>query len=121
MVLSLGHNKKRKKEIIMAEEKRELTEEELEFSLKADRANAFMKKLDIPFITLTFSEHTHNLSVKATEKHFAIAIDSLLEEVIKNLDPQEDIMKILLFMGMLKGNMDKLDALLPTLGESDED
>lgn len=105
----------------MSEEKKVQTEEELEFQLKSGRANEFMRKLDIPFITITFSEDTHNVSVNASEKHFAIAIDSLLEEIIKNLDPQEDIMKILLFMGMLKGNMDKLDALLPTLGESNED
>lgn len=105
----------------MSEEKKVQTEEELEFQLKAGRANEFMKKLDIPFITITFSENTHNLSVNACEKHFAIAVDSLLEEIINNLDPQEDIMKILLFMGMLKGNMDKLDALLPTLGGNDED
>lgn len=105
----------------MSEEKKVQTEEELEFQLKSGRANEFMRKLDIPFITITFSEDTHNVSVNASEKHFAIAVDSLLEEIINNLDPQEDIMKILLFMGMLKGNMNKLDALLPTLGESDED
>lgn len=105
----------------MSEEKKVQTEEELEFQLKSGRANEFMRKLDIPFITITFSEDKHNVSVNASEKHFAIAVDSLLEEIINNLDPQEDIMKILLFMGMLKGNMDKLDALLPTLGESDED
>lgn len=105
----------------MSEEKKVQTEEELEFQLKSGRADVFMKKLDIPFITITFSEDTHNVSVNASEKHFAIAINSLLEEIINNLDPQEDIMKILLFMGMLKGNMDKLDALLPTLGGNDED
>ena len=105
----------------MSKEEKVQTEEELEFSLKTDRANAFMRKLDIPFITITFLEDTHNVSVNASEKHFAIAVDSLLEEIINNLDPQEDIMKILLFMGMLKGNMDKLDALLPTLGGNDED
>lgn len=105
----------------MSEEKKVQTEEELEFQLKSGRANEFMRKLDIPFIAITFSEDTHNVSVNASEKHFAIAVDSLLEEIINNLDPQEDIMKILLFMGMLKGNMDKLDALLPTFGGNDED
>lgn len=105
----------------MSKEEKVQAEEELEFLLKADSANAFMRKLDIPFIIITFSEGKHNVSLNASEKHFAIAIDSLLEEIIKNLDPQEDIMKILLFMGMLKGNMDKLDALLPTLGGKDED
>lgn len=105
----------------MSKEEKVQTEEELELSLKADRVNAFMKKLDIPFITIIFSEDKHNMSVYASEKHFAIAVDSLLEEVIKNFDSQEDIMKILLFMGILKGNMDKLDALLPNLGGNDED
>lgn len=105
----------------MSKEEKVQTEEELELSLKADRVNAFMRKLDIPFITIIFSEDKHNILVYASEKHFAIAVDSLIEEVIKNFDQQEDIMKILLFMGILKGNMDKLDALLPTLGGNDED
>lgn len=105
----------------MSEEKKVQTEEELEFKLKSGRAKEFMRKLDIPFIAITFSEDTHNVSANASEKHFAIAVDSLLEEIINNLDQQEDIMKILLLMGMLKGNMDKLDALLPTLGGNDED